>query len=275
MKTMAPSIFLLWVGLVLSPPGYSQSSRSIDDLPPEVLAYPQIILFNGKILTVDAEFSTVEAVAIRGKHVLAVGDDDRILKMAGPRTQKIDLEGKTVVPGLIDTHDHLGSYAIAYMALLDKGVQWEGKIETQALVWQDADVALRDLKRAVDAASPGEWVRVFTRTPRPLEDLTMSQLDSISPETPLVVAQTIQHRPVALNSKAIEWAQIQPDTPGLPRDGSVMISDRARVLLTRHITWSIPPEKAVFWQKKTMSLVNSWGLTMVVTRISPDQFNSL
>ncbi|MCH7804426.1 MAG: amidohydrolase family protein [Acidobacteria bacterium] len=275
MKTMAPSMFLLLVGWFLSPLGYSQSSRSLEDLPPEVLAYPHIILFNGKILTVDAEFSTVEAVAIRGESVLAVGDDDRILKMAGPRTQKIDLEGKTVVPGLIDTHDHLGSYAIAYMALLDKGVQWEGKIETQALVWQDADMALRDIKRAVDAATTGEWVRVFTRTPRPLEDLTMSQLDSISPDTPLVVAQTIQHRPVALNTRAIEWAQIPLDTPGLPRDGSVMISDRAAIRLTQHVMWAIPAEKAIFWQKKTMSLVNSWGLTMVVTRISPDQFNSL
>ncbi len=103
----------------------------------------------------------------------------------------------------------------------------------------------------------------------------MSRLDSISPDTPLVVAQTIQLRPVALNSKAIEWAQIPADTPGFPRDGSVMISDRARVLLARHITWAIPNDKAILWQKKTMNLVNSWGLTMAVTRISPDEFNSL
>ncbi|MDA2933630.1 amidohydrolase family protein [Acidobacteria bacterium AH-259-D05] len=151
MQRIVSRLLLLFVVLVLSPLGYSQRSRSLEDLPPEVLAYPEIILLNGKILTVDEEFSVVEAVAIRGELILAVGDDDRILKMAGPQTQTIDLEGKTVVPGLIDTHDHLGSYAIAYMTLLDKGIQWEGKIETQALVWQDTDVALRDIKRAVEA----------------------------------------------------------------------------------------------------------------------------
>jgi len=276
MKTMVTTMFLLCMVLALSPPGYSQSSPvSLVDLPPEILAYPEIVLFNGKILVVDEDFSTAEALAIRGENILSVGDDDRILKMVGPQTQKFDLEGKTVIPGLIDTHDHLNRYAIAYMTLLDKGIQWEGEIETQALVWQEADMALRDIKRAVDAASPGEWVRVFTRTPAPLEDLTMSQLDAVSPDHPLVVAQTISHRPVALNTKAIEWAQIAPDTPGLPRGGAVMISDRARVVLNQHITWAIPPDKAILWQRKTMELVNSWGLTMVVTEITPDQFNSL
>lgn len=207
MKRTGFILVLLFVARVLSSPGYSQNSPiSLENLPPEVLAYPEIVLFNGKVLIVDEDFSTAEALAIRGETILAVGDDDRILKMVGPQTQSVNLEGRTVIPGLIDTHDHLNRYAIAYMTLLDKGIQWEGEIETQALVWQEADMALRDIKRAVDAAGAGEWVRVFTRTPAPLEDLTMSQLDAVSPDNPLVVAQTIGHRPVALNTKAIEWA---------------------------------------------------------------------
>ena len=267
------SVLLLIVVCVLSGPGYAQTN--IEDLPPEVLAFPDLVLFNGKILTVDEEFSVAQALAVRGERLLGVGSDVRILRMAGPQTRKIDLQGKTVMPGLIDTHDHLSSYAVSYMTLLDKGVEWEGQVETQALLWEEADVALRDIKRAVDAASPGEFVRVFTRTPGPLESVTMSQLDALSPENPVVVAQTIQLRPVALNTRAIEWARIPPDTPGLPGEGSVMISDRAAAVLTQHVMWAIPAERAILWQKRTMNLVNSWGLTMAVTRISPDQFNSL
>ena len=211
MKRSGP-VLLLIVVCVLSGPGYAQTDS--EDLPPEVLAFPDIVLFNGKILTVDEEFSMAQAVAVRGERLLGVGSDVRILKMAGPETRRIDLQGKTVVPGLIDTHDHLSSYAISYMTLLDKEVEWEGQIETQALLWEEADVALGDIKRAVDAASPGEFVRVFTRTPGPLEGVTMSQLDALSPENPVVVAQTIS---AAAGGPEHKSHRVGPDTPGYPR----------------------------------------------------------
>src|SRR5262245_10422604 len=72
------------------------------------------ILYNGKILTVDSQFKTAQAVAVRGKQIAAVGADSDVMKLAGPNTVKIDLKGKTVTPGLIHTHVHLetvGGYA--------------------------------------------------------------------------------------------------------------------------------------------------------------------
>src|SRR3989338_110668 len=65
-----------------------------------------IILHNGKILTVDKSFSTAEAVAVTGQKITAVGRNADILKLAGPNTQVIDLKGRTVVHGLVDTHRH-------------------------------------------------------------------------------------------------------------------------------------------------------------------------
>ena len=277
MARRVSTLFLLLLFGVLSVPGYSQTSPSVAalDLPPEVLAYPERVLFNGKVLTVDQEFSTAEALAIRGGHILAVGEDARILKMAGPQTQRIDLEGKTVLPGLIDTHYHLNEYPERHMLLAEKGIQWEGKVELLSLMWKDAAEALRDIKRAVDAASPGELVRIPSRNVEVFEDATLEQLDSIAPDNPVVVAAAIQLRPAAVNSKGIQWAQIPLDTPGLPSDGGVMINGRAAGLLAQYVIQAMPVEKAIFWHKQTMGLVNSWGLTMVVTRVTPDHFNSL
>ena len=70
-----------------------------------------LILHHGKIVTVDGNFSIAEAVAISGNKILAVGSSADILKLAGPATQVIDLKGRTVVPGLVDTHRHMYAYA--------------------------------------------------------------------------------------------------------------------------------------------------------------------
>ena len=69
--------------------GWAQSAQS---LPPEVVAYADTVFYNGKILTADEQFTIVEAVAIRGDKFLAVGDNQRILAMAGPQTRRVDLE---------------------------------------------------------------------------------------------------------------------------------------------------------------------------------------
>ena len=81
-------------------------------LPPEVIAYADMVLYNGKIITADDQESVVSAVAIRDGKFLAVGDDDRMLGLAGPNTEKINVQGRSVVPGFIDNHGH-GSWAAA------------------------------------------------------------------------------------------------------------------------------------------------------------------
>jgi predicted amidohydrolase YtcJ len=72
-----------------------------------VRSYPDRILYDGKIVTVDEAFSIVEAVATRDGQFLAVGETETIRSLAGPETDEMDLEGRTVLPGLVDSHIHL------------------------------------------------------------------------------------------------------------------------------------------------------------------------
>ena len=68
---------------------------------------PDLILSNGKIITVDDRFSIAQAIAIRGDRIVAVGTNAEINRLAAPGTRRIDLGGRTVIPGLIDNHIHL------------------------------------------------------------------------------------------------------------------------------------------------------------------------
>src|SRR3989442_10313911 len=83
---------LLIVFLALASPAWSQTADTV--------------LINGRILTVDRQFSTQEAIAIQDGKIFAAGKTADMRKLAGARTRTIDLQGRTVIPGLIDSHLH-------------------------------------------------------------------------------------------------------------------------------------------------------------------------
>src|SRR5262245_29039147 len=68
---------------------------------------PDLILSNGKIITVDERFTIAQAVAVKGDRIIAVGSNADVNPLAGPSTRRIDLRGRAVIPGLIDNHLHL------------------------------------------------------------------------------------------------------------------------------------------------------------------------
>src|SRR5947209_6905196 len=84
----------LFAGLVAAP------------LSPALAAEADLILHNGKVVTVDKKFSIHQAIAIAGERILLVGSNDDVLKTKGEHTRLLDLGGKTVLPGLIDSHVH-------------------------------------------------------------------------------------------------------------------------------------------------------------------------
>ena len=133
------------------------------------------ILVNGKIVTADRDFSVVEAVAIKGDRILAAGTDAEILKLSGAGTEAVDLEGKTVLPGLIEAHAHPVG---ASQSELDEEVPDVDSIE------QLLDYIASQAKRK----SPGEWIvhpKFFSTRLRDMRQPTRQELDNAAPDHPV------------------------------------------------------------------------------------------
>jgi predicted amidohydrolase YtcJ len=102
--------FYLVVLFAIALPARAQQRVSVN---PKLVGYPDMIVYNGKIYTMDDESTTtrvgtiVQAMAIRGDEFLAIGTNDEMLDLAGPNTEKIDVKGQVVIPGIIDAHTHI------------------------------------------------------------------------------------------------------------------------------------------------------------------------
>ncbi len=194
------------LGLALSSAVQAQQTS----LPPEVLAYPNIIVYNGKVLTVDDAFTTAQAFAVRDRKFLAVGTNERIRAMAGPNTRQIDLKGRSVVPGFIDTHNHYNGYA-------ERGL-------IPRVIFRNRDQWIADIKKLVDAAEPGEWVilRSERSVGQPWAEssfgMTRHDLDPISPNNPVFVWTSPPGNDATINSYALRLAKMPPDISGLIKD---------------------------------------------------------
>src|SRR5262245_11139552 len=107
-------------------------------------ARPNVVFHNGQVLTVDRAFTRAQALAVRGDRLVAVGDDAAVLALAGPDTVRVDLGGRTVMPGLIDAHAHMDREGLRRIYPSLAGARSIGDV--QAIV-----------RRAVATAQPGDW----------------------------------------------------------------------------------------------------------------------
>src|SRR5258705_10598196 len=177
------------------------SAVSAQNLPPEVLNYADTVFYNGKVATADAQFTMTKAIAVRDGKVLKTGDDAAILALAGPQTRKIDLQGKTLIPGIIDTHTHLHEYALDYYA-----ADMNPKLAEIQLVGRSKEDLLAQMKDVAAKSPPGEWLR-FRLKPRAVADeffytLTRFDIDKSIPNNPALAHTTDTH--ALSNTKAIE-----------------------------------------------------------------------
>jgi predicted amidohydrolase YtcJ len=157
-----------------------------------------LILHHGKIVTVDRAFSIHQAIAVKDGRILRVGSDEDVLKTKGERTEMVDLGGKTVVPGLIDSHVHPNA---ACMTEFDHPIP-----EMESI----ADV-LGYVKARAAALPAGEWVelrQVFITRLREQRYPTRDELDRAAPNHPVLFATGPD---ASLNSLALKLSGIGKD----------------------------------------------------------------
>ncbi len=160
---------------------------------------PDLILYNGTILTVDAAGSTAEAVAITGETIAAVGKNAAIRAIAAATTKQIDLKGRTVVPGLMDNHLHNAGGGTGVDLSRARSI---GEVLTA--------VARRVRDTPVDGivVSNSDWHEAQLREHRlPLRD----DLDQVAPTTPVILVRGGHE--FIVNSAALTRWKITPDTP--------------------------------------------------------------
>ncbi|HEV8345139.1 MAG TPA: amidohydrolase family protein [Vicinamibacterales bacterium] len=185
--------------------------------PPELIAYPSLVLYNGKVLTVDERFTVAEAVAVRDGRILAVGSTDQIKRLAGPETRAIDLAGRTVVPGFIDSD---GDNAFAGGDLY-KDTMVNGKVGTKVRGDSVAEM-LKQVAALVREAAPASpvFVRMADEWVAELSKLRAKDLDAIAPGNPLMLSLSSSEGIV--NTQMLDRAF----AAGLPRDHIGVVKDR-------------------------------------------------
>ncbi len=165
-----------------------------------------LILINGKILTVDAKDSIAQAVAISAGKIIAVGSTEDVKKMAAKNAQVIDLHGRTATPGLIDSHCHFQEAAVLYdVEVSDPSIRQIGDV-------------LKRVEEKAASLKPGQWVRgsgwdegKFAE----LRYLYASDLDRAAPNNPVWLEHTTGHYGAA-NSAAMKLAGITRETKDPP-----------------------------------------------------------
>jgi len=163
-----------------------------------------LLLLNGKVITVDSEFNIVEAVAVKDSKIIATGTTPEIEGLQGEGTEVIDLKGKTVLPGLIDSHLHVVSTGMLL-----------SQINCRTPPMSSISDILTAVKEAADKAEPGEWILGRGWDQVKLSDHrnpTRWDLDKVSSENPVWLTRTCGHIGVC-NSLALEIGGVSKDTP--------------------------------------------------------------
>jgi len=224
-----------------------------------------LILSNGKIVTVDDRFTIAQAVAIKGNRIVAIGANQEMDRLAAPNARRINLRGRTVIPGLIDNHNHL----------LRDTTTWPLELRFDGVGTRKK--AIEMIRARAKQVGPGQWVfniggwatAQFIDDPKPF---TREELDQIAPDNPVALQESYYQ--VFLNSRGLKAFGIEPNAPD-PSDfvkGSIMRDAagtptgviRGDIAATRPVAARLPKVPADRLEASALSLVKDMsraGLT--------------
>ena len=210
------SVLLMWMTLFV---GYGQEGAQVT-VPADLVLYPELIVYNGRIVTMDdyqinnSVGTIVQGMAVRGGKVWKLGSNNQVLAYAGPETTRIDVGGKTIIPGLVNVHTHMHDYALSDWVdanpdnLAVRVFRVQG--ETVDEVGRNLRVLMKERTSGIPA---GQWIFFYLPNPRfsvgggPGFDFLMKktinaqQIDRLVPDNPVILAA---HPIYIINTSAME-----------------------------------------------------------------------
>ena len=193
------NLFFVILIIVLSFQGTAKSFPAAD-----------LILINGKVLTMDSRNPVTSSIVIVGNKIQFTGDDAGALKFRDNNSKVIDLNGKTVIPGLHDAHLHFESGADLISNRLD-------------LRFMDKEQILKKIEKAVKTSPPGALIKAYSYNHAYFKDKKFPDrydLDKVAPENPVIVTRVDGHS-IWVNSVTLTMAGIKKDTPD-PQGGELL-----------------------------------------------------
>lgn len=234
--------------------------------PAPLSASPTMILFNGKVVTADRDFSVHQAVAVERDRITAVGSDDEIERLAGTGTERIDLNGRTVIPGLVDNHIHI----------MRSALQWHREVRLDGVTSRAEALSMIGAKAG--ELGPGEWVLtgggfspnqfINDRSP-----ISLAELDEAAPENPVLMqhmfgmgfANTLAFRAIDIDEDTdIAWLEIAND---IDLDDDEQPTGTVRGAAMRRMLAKVPepgPGEARSRAARLNRYLNQLGLTAVL-----------
>ena len=223
-----------------------------------------LLVRNGHIVTMNPAHSSASAMAIRDGHILAVGGDGGLSDCASARTRVIDLQGHTVLPGLIDVHTHAMEWA--------KGILRQQLDLTYPKVHSISDVVAMVRERAVET-DKGKWIRGAGWDDAKFSEhryVTRKDLDAVSPANPVYLVHVSGHL-AALNSAALAIAGITRSTPDpvggvIEKDDTGEPTGIVKDTIMEHVAELLPPDPSDI-NKQAAKLISERASALGLTTI--------
>jgi predicted amidohydrolase YtcJ len=237
--------------------------------------YADLVILNGNIITMDTNNSIVDAVACKDKKFLAIGSNEEVRAYVGKHTKIIDMEGKTVTPGFVDSHFHFYG-----------GGRRARSVDLRYV--RTMDDLIDELRKKAETLPQGRWIQGFGYNESKLKEKRFPNrydLDKASTEHPISVTRQGGHDGIRVNSLALELAGITKDTPDPPLP-SLIERDietgeplgNLRELGAQPVNQLIAQEPAMTREelkeglRDTIELMLSWGITSIQEPGAPMDF---
>ena len=257
---------MLFANMLLAPAKADEESGGAG---PAVL--PTTIIVNAKAWTGIDDPAEVQAIAITGDRISAIGANEQIKALAAEATQVIDARGRRVVPGITDSHTHL----------IQTGLQLSRLDLRNAANRNEFTTAVG---AAANKLGAGRWVLGGQYTVESWDDPSPPRkewIDAVTPGNPVFLTRTDLHQALA-NSVALKYARIDRNGPADPPGGEIerdpdtneptgILKDAAMELVSRHIPEPSKSDRYEALQLASRAL-NAWGITAIHDMTDPEDY---